>query len=140
MTEKPSAPPAGYSGKRLIEKLGLKPGGVLAVIDPPPHYAELVAPLPEGGRVVEGPDPKASILHLFVADRAGLAAWANRLQAALPLGAALWISWPKKASKQFVDLTENDIRTLVLPTGLVDVKVAAVDEDWSGLKFLRRKT
>ncbi len=134
-----SLPPVGYSGKPLIQKLGLKPGETLAVIDAPDHYDELVAPLPDGARRVNGPAPDAAILHLFVTDRAGLQAQAPRLTQMLPRGAMLWISWPKKSSPRFVDLTEDGIRELVLPTGLVDVKVAAVDQDWSGLKFLRRK-
>jgi len=134
-----SLQPVGYSGKPLIQKLGLKPGETLAAIDAPDHYADLVAPLPEGARLVAGQTPDAAIVHLFVPDRAALAAQAGQVVAGLAPKAMLWISWPKKASKRFVDLTEDGVRELVLPTGWVDVKVAAVDEDWSGLKFLKRK-
>jgi hypothetical protein len=134
-----SLPPVGYSGKPLIQKLGLKPGETLAVIDPPAHYRDLVEPLPDGAVVSEGQSADAAIVHLFVADRAALAAQAAKVVAGLKPKAMLWISWPKKASKRFVDLTEDGVRELVLPTGWVDVKVAAVDEDWSGLKFLKRK-
>jgi hypothetical protein len=134
-----SLQPVGYSGKPLIQKLGLKPGETLAAIDAPGHYADLVAPLPDGARLVAGQTPDAAITHLFVADRAALAARAAQVVAGLAPKAMLWISWPKKASKRFVDLTEDGVRELVLPTGWVDVKVAAVDEDWSGLKFLKRK-
>jgi hypothetical protein len=133
-------PPAGYSGKALIDKLGLKPGGVLCAIGAPKHYRELVEPLPDRAKLKTAPDAKAQIVHLFVADTAALKAQAKKVAAALPQGAALWISWPKKTSKKFIDLTEDGVRALLLPTGLVDVKVAAVDDDWSGLKFLRRKT
>ena len=133
-------PPVGYSGKPLIDKLGLKPGGVLCAIGAPSYYRELIDPLPDGAKVKTALDAKAAIIHLFVADTAALKAKIKAMVSALPLGAALWISWPKKSSEHFVDLTEDGIRKLVLPTGLVDVKVAAVDEDWSGLKFLRRKT
>jgi hypothetical protein len=133
-------PPVGYSGKPLIDKLGLKPGGVLCAIGAPSHYRELVDPLPDGAKVKTALDAKAAIIHLFVADTAALRSKIKATIAALPLGAALWVSWPKKSSKLFVDLTEDGIRSIVLPTGWVDVKVAAVDEDWSGLKFLRRKT
>jgi hypothetical protein len=129
----------GYSGKPLIQKLGLKPGESISVIDPPPHYRDLVAPLPEGARIEDGLGPNSAIVHLFVRDRAALEARADEIARTLPQGAALWISWPKKASKLFVDLTEDGVRAAILPTGLVDVKVCAVDEDWSGLKFLRRK-
>ncbi|MBS0295571.1 MAG: DUF3052 domain-containing protein [Proteobacteria bacterium] len=134
-----SLPPAGYSGKPLIQKLGLKPGETLAVLNAPPHYAELVAPLPDGATVVETQTPDAALVHLFVLDRSALEAQAATVVAALQPKAMLWISWPKKSSKRFVDLTEDGVRELVLPTGWVDVKVAAVDEDWSGLKFLKRK-
>jgi hypothetical protein len=132
--------PVGYSDKPLIGKLGLKAGGVLAVLDGPPGYAELVAPLPEGARVTTEAGPDVAIIHLFVRDRADLEARAGAAVAALPPGAALWVSWPKKASPLFVDLVEDGVRAVLAPTGLVDVKVAAVDADWSGLKFLRRKT
>lgn len=131
---------AGYSGKPLIEKLGLKSGGVLCALHAPSHYRELVSPLPEGAKLKTAADAKAQIVHLFVADTAALRAKVKATVSALPPGAALWISWPKKTSKKFVDLTEDGVRKLLLPTGLVDVKVAAVDDDWSGLKFLRRKT
>ncbi len=134
-----SLPPAGYSGKTVIAKLGLKPGQVMAVIDPPAQIDELAAPLPDGARMVEGFDPTAELVWLFVKDRAALEAAAPVVTGAA-LGAALWVSWPKKASKLFIDLTEDGLREVLLPTGWVDVKVCAVDADWSGLKFLRRKT
>jgi hypothetical protein len=131
--------PVGYSGKALIDKLGLKPGQIMSVIGAPKHYRELVDPLPDGAKIKTRLDDKAAIIHLFVTDVAALKREIKAAAAKLPQGAALWISWPKKTSKLFVDLTEGGIRTVVLPTGLVDVKVAAVDVDWSGLKFLRRR-
>ena len=134
-----STAPAGYSGKPLIEKLGLRPGQTLAAIDAPKHYASLVKPLPEGAKLKSGADATAAINHLFAADTKALKAKAAGLAKSLAPGAMLWISWPKKTSKLFVDLTEDGVRAIVLPTGWVDVKVAAVDDDWSGLKFLRRK-
>ena len=134
-----SLPPAGYSGKSVIAKLGLKPGQTLAVIDPPDHVEDLAAPLPDGARMVAGFDPAAEMVWLFARDRAALEAAAPTVTEAAQ-GAALWVSWPKKASKMFRDLTEDGLREVLLPTGWVDVKVCAVDADWSGLKFLRRKT
>ena len=113
-----SKAPAGYSGKPLIEKLGLKPGGVLCALNAPRHYRELIAPLPEGAKLKTAADAKAQILHLFVADTAALNAKVKATVAALPRGAALWISWPKKTSKKFIDLTEDGVRKLLLPTGL----------------------
>ena len=134
-----SLPPAGYSGKTVIAKLGLKPGQVMAVIDPPSQIDDLAAPLPDRARMVAGFDPTAELVWLFVKDRAALEAAASTVTGAA-LGASLWVSWPKQASKLFIDLTEDGLREVLLPTGWVDVKVCAVDADWSGLKFLRRKT
>lgn len=79
------------------------------------------------------------VVHLFAADRSTLQAALPPALAALVPGGSLWISWPKKSSADFRDLTDNEVRALVLPTGWVDVKVVAVDETWSGLKFLRRR-
>lgn len=130
---------AGYSGKPLSAKLGVKPDDTLAVMDAPRNYRQLVEPLPEGARIIDGPDPAARILHLFVRDRADLEAKATTAFGHRPDGGMVWVSWPKKASSLFVDLTEDGVREIILPTGWVDVKVCAVDADWSGLKFLRRK-
>ena len=130
---------AGYSGKPLIQKLDVRDGDTLAVLEAPVDYADLVAPLPEGARLVDGPDPEARVLHLFARDRADLEARVEGALADRPEGGMVWISWPKKTSSMFVDLTEDGVRALVLPNGWVDVKVCAVDSDWSGLKFLRRR-
>lgn len=135
--------PVGYSGKPLAQKLGLKAGCSLAAIDAPGHYTELVEPLPEGVSLVlsgwEQAEHGVDIVHAFFADRAALE---ENIQALIDLpapGGMIWISWPKKTSRLFRDLTEDGIREIVLPTGWVDVKVAAVDADWSGLKFLKRR-
>jgi len=133
-----SRPPAGYSGKSLIEKIGAKPGQTIAVINPPPHFHDLVTPLPDGVRVHTGYDGEADIVWAFVHDRGELDFVAPQVIGA-KVGAAIWISWPKKASRLFRDLTEDGVRHIVLPTGWVDVKVCAVDADWSGLKLLRRR-
>jgi hypothetical protein len=134
---KPPAP-AGYSGKSLADKLGVKPGVRLWTLNAPDNYPELIGPLPTGVSIA--PDPgTADILHLFVTSRADLVARVDLTQAAR-LGAAVWISWPKKSSPMFADLTEDGVRDAILPTGWVDVKVCAVDQNWSGLKFLRRRT
>jgi hypothetical protein len=130
--------PHGYSGKTLSQKLGLKPGLRLAALHPPPHYGALVGELPQGAAFVDDPQG-ADIVHLFVTDRADLARRSAGLIAALKPGAALWVSWAKKSSPLFVDLTEGGVREAILPSGWVDVKVCAVDADWSGLKFLRRR-
>jgi bifunctional DNA-binding transcriptional regulator/antitoxin component of YhaV-PrlF toxin-antitoxin module len=134
----------GYSGKPLAAKLGIKPGQTVTVVAAPDHYRALLEPLPEGVRLVEAAAIEAGagaeIIHLFVRDRADLAARAAAAVQAVSPGCALWVSWPKKSSPLFVDLTDGGVRAALLPTGLVDVKVAAVDADWSGLKFLWRRT
>ncbi len=129
---------AGYSGKSLAAKLGVKHQTTLLVLDPPPHYADLIEPLPPGARVVAvATDP--DIVHAFFPCTADLAAAAPSLVWVPRAGGSIWISWPKKTSALFRDLTEDGVRAVMLPTGWVDVKVCAVDADWSGLKFLRRR-
>jgi hypothetical protein len=128
---------AGYSGKTLAAKLGLSAGASAAAINAPPHYAELLGDVPAPGRLGRG---KYVFIHLFAADRAGLERNIATAVAHLAPGGALWISWPKKSSPLFKNLSENAIRDIVLPLGIVDVKVCAVDADWSGLKFMWRKT
>jgi hypothetical protein len=131
--------PVGYSGKPLIQKLGLKEGQILKPVGAPEAYADWTEPLPPGAEF----DPaaaQADLVHLFVSDRAGLERGAGPALASVRPGGMLWVSWPKKTSPLFRDLTEDGLREVLLPTGWVDVKVCAVSVDWSGLKFLRRKT
>lgn len=128
----------GYSGKTLADKLGIRRETTLKAIGAPAHYERLIAPLPRGAGFVDLIE-SADIVHLFVAERAELEAQTDGLAPRLKAGAALWVSWPKKSSRAVVDLTEDGVRAALLPTGLVDVKVCAVDADWSALKFLRRK-
>jgi sirohydrochlorin ferrochelatase len=130
--------PVGYSGKPLIQKLGLKEAGTLKPVGAPEGYADWIALLPAGA-VVDADAAVADLVHLFVGDRAGLERGAAPALAAVRPGGMLWVSWPKKASPLFRDLTEDGLREVLLPTGWVDVKVCAVSADWSGLKFLRRK-
>lgn len=130
--------PVGYSGKPLIQKLGLKDGQVLKPVDAPDGYVDWIEPLPVAA-VVDAAADEADLVHLFVRDRAGLERGAAPALAAVRSGGMLWVSWPKKASLLFRDLTEDGLRAVLLPTGWVDVKVCAVSADWSGLKFLKRK-
>jgi len=130
--------PVGYSGKPLIQKLGLKEAQTLKPVGAPAAYAEWIEPLPPGA-VADADAAEADLVHLFVGDRAGLERGAAPALAAVRPGGMLWVSWPKKTSALFCDLTEDGLREVLLPTGWVDVKVCAVSADWSGLKFLRRK-
>lgn len=132
-----SKAPTGYSGKPLSQKLGLKPGMTCRPIDPPEHYDELVS----GAEDVTFSESfeRADIVHLFCRTAAALKANGEAALDSVAEGGMLWVSWPKKSSRLFTDLTEDGVRAVLLPTGWVDVKVCAVDADWSGLKFLRRK-
>lgn len=130
---------AGYSGTPLAKKLGYKPGFRAYVRNAPADYAELLEPLPEdvtfNKRITNG----LNLVHLFTKKRGELA---DRLPAFLERierDGMIWVSWPKKTSKVPTDVTEDVVRDVALPLGLVDVKVCAVDETWSGLKLVIRK-
>ncbi|WP_193531706.1 DUF3052 family protein [Roseateles aquatilis] len=130
---------AGYSGTPLARKLGLRAGHALWVLNAPEDYDAWTAPLPEGVTRAGRPTAKVDIAHVFLVERADLARWLKDLRAQLRDDAALWISWPKKASKVPTTLTEDVIRQECLPLGWVDVKVCAVSDVWSGLKLVVRK-
>ena len=130
--------PAGYSGKALWQKLGLKDGQRLLVVDPPEHLPQLLAGAPEGvarlARLGE-----FDVALLFVTSRAALASALTRALPRLAPGGLIWIAWPKKASGVATDVTEDTVRDVALLMGIVDVKVCAIDATWSGLKLLRRR-
>jgi len=130
---------SGYSGTPLAKKLGIGAGSRVLVRGAPPSYRKLVAPLPAGVRLVRRADEATDIVHLFVTRRSALAQQLQQALAAMRPDAAIWVSWPKKASGVVTDLTEDAIRALALPLGLVDIKVCAVDETWSALKLVIRK-
>ncbi len=133
--------PAGYSGTPLWKKIGFKPGMKAIVVNPPHNYDDLVAPLPDGVDMKTRLAGKFELIHFFAASESVLAGRIDKLEAAIDDGGMLWISWPKKSSPLFRDLTEDTIRAIVFANhkNLVDVKVCAVDNDWSGLKFVRRR-
>lgn len=138
MAANPTKPTAGYSGTPLLTKLGIKPGAVMHAINAPPHYAKLLGELPEGVKIMKRLGAGADFIHLFATKEAELATVLPKAKAALKTDGMLWVSWPKKAARQDTDLTEDRIRALALKIGLVDVKVCAVDETWSGLKLVYR--
>jgi hypothetical protein len=129
---------AGYSGKSLVEKLGIKPGMRLAIIGPPSGYRTTLGALPPGVSVLASPHGTLPFIHLFTTRRSLLERRFPSLKRALAQDGALWVSWPKKSSGVTTDLTEDVVREVALAGGLVDVKVCAVDEVWSGLKLVRR--
>ena len=130
---------AGYSGTPLPKKLGLKEGGTMVLLNPPNGIAEIMVPMPTGAKLSSKLAAKNNLVVLFCRDLSVLKKSLAQASKKLLADGSLWISWPKKSSKLFVDLTEDGIRAIVLPTGLVDVKVCAVNEDWSGLKLMVRK-
>lgn len=130
---------AGYSGKSLIAKLGWKEGSKAIVIAPPAHYGALTDDAAITPKKTAPGTGSFDFIHLFVGDMAALARDLPKLEPRLAEGGMIWVSWPKKTSKLFKDLTEDGVRKVCLPLGLVDVKVCAVDADWSGLKLYRRK-
>jgi hypothetical protein len=129
----------GYSGTPLAAKLGIKPAMRLALLGAPSNYESLLQPLPPDVSVARRATAQTDIVQLFVIERYELKSLLAELGAKLKPDAALWVSWPKKASKVPTDITEDTIRELALPLGWVDVKVCAVDGTWSGLKLVVRK-
>ena len=131
---------SGYSGTPLAKKLGIRPGTRLFLHAPPDHYPRLVAPLPENVRMVRAIDADTDLIHLFATRRVALGATLERARARMRDDAAIWVSWPKRTAGVATDITEDVVRELALPLGLVDVKVCAVDEIWSGLKVVLRRS
>jgi Protein of unknown function (DUF3052) len=130
---------AGYSGTPLSKKLGIKPGSRLFVAGAPSDYARLVKPMPDGVEISSRMSTTVDLAHVFTTKRADLAAKLRSTLEKLKPDGTIWVSWPKKASKVPTDITEDTIRDVALPMGLVDIKVCAVDETWSGLKLVIRK-
>ncbi|MEU6348257.1 DUF3052 domain-containing protein [Streptomyces sp. NPDC047072] len=137
MTGTGTAAGAGYSGTPLAKKLGIKPGHRVRLDGAPADWH--IPGLPDGCDLAPGGPQDADVTLAFHRERARLSAEAPALVTALADHAALWIAWPRKAAGHVSDITENTLRDLFLPLGVVDVKVAALGEDWSGLKFVRRR-
>jgi len=128
---------AGYSGTPLLKKLGIKSGNKMIIINEPPAYWDWLSPLPEGVNV-KARLGEADFIHLFVKEKKIFETEFVKNKKLLKRDGMFWISWPKKSSKVLSDLDETIIREFGLKNGLVDVKVCAVDETWSGLKFMFR--
>jgi hypothetical protein len=128
---------AGYSGKPLAQKLGIVAGSRLAAIGPPVNYQELLAPLPDGVRFC-ALNAKPQLIHYFCTERVRLAKDLPVLRRKMRDDAMLWVSWPKKSAGLTTTVTEDVVREVALPLGLVDTKVCAVDETWSALRLVVR--
>ncbi|HEY0229998.1 MAG TPA: DUF3052 domain-containing protein [Dokdonella sp.] len=129
---------AGYSGKPVWQKLGLKPELRVLVRGAPGDYAGLVG-LGDAACNLVGARAAFDLAHLFATSARELAKDIDALSPRLPAAGTLWVSWPKKASKVATDITEDTVREIALPLGLVDVKVCAIDAVWSGLKLVWRR-
>lgn len=129
----------GYSGTPLATKLGIKAGGRLALLGAPAGFDDVLAPLPEGVRVLRRLASDLDVAVLFVNERRELERRFPAVARAVFPAGAFWVVWPKRASKVPTDLTEDVLREVALPQGLVDNKVCAVTEVWSGLRLVWRK-
>lgn len=130
---------AGYSATPLARKLGIKAGSRVYVRNGPADYNDLVAPLPADVRLLGRLANDIDLVHCFTKSRAELARLLVDYRERIRQDGVIWVSWPKKASGVATDVTEDVIRDVALPLGLVDVKVCAVDEVWSGLKLVIRR-
>ena len=156
------AQPAGYSGTPLPKKLGIKPGARVGLAGAPDGFGALLEPLPDGARIEAGAAAAAGapaagsagavlpgpvlpgtgpfdVIVFFTVEQAELAGRLGDLRARMAPAAGLWIAWPKRASGVPTDMTEDVIREIALPTGLVDNKVCAIDQVWSGLRLVIRR-
>ncbi|MGZ3851301.1 MAG: hypothetical protein ACXVBX_00835 [Flavisolibacter sp.] len=127
-------PTAGYSGTPLAKKLGIKEGSKIALINQPKYYFSLFTDFPVNVKVIN--KPGIDLIHYFVTEERQLLKDIGQLKNRIQPNGAIWISWPKKSSKVVTNITEDIIRNIGLKNGLVDIKVCAVDEKWSGLKLV----
>lgn len=130
---------AGYSGTPLTKKLGITAESRVLTKNAPSDYLGWLEPLPAGATVSARVKGSVDIVHVFATQRGDLARQLGDGIERIARDGAIWVSWPKKAAKVATDITEDTVRELALPLGLVDVKVCAVSEIWSGLKLVIRK-
>ena len=134
----PGSVMAGYSGTPLVKKLGIKAGAVVALVDAPPDFERTLGDLPEGAMLTRRSRARRDLTIWFTGTSKDLERGIKRMAAQVGDG-GMWIAWPKKSSPRASDLTGNVVRRVGLGAGLVDYKICAIDDDWSGLKFTRRK-
>ena len=128
---------SGYSGTPLVKKLGIKPASSLALLGAPRGFRRELVGLPTGVRITAALRGAPDVTIWFLSSKRELEG--RMPQVAAAMGQGLWVAWPKKASGIKTDVTEDVIRNCALPHGIVDYKVCAINETWSGLKFARRK-
>ncbi len=133
----PASALAGYSGRPLVKKLGIKSNWVVALVGAPADFERILGPLPEGVTLRRQARGRRDLTLWFARSRKELDGRIERVAASLGTG-GLWIAWPKKASGVETDLTEAEVRRVGLAAGLVDYKICAIDATWSGLRFAVR--
>jgi hypothetical protein len=131
---------AGYSGTPLAQKLGIRPAMTVIVINEPADYRQLLGEGADGVEFSDRTRTDSGFVHLFAKSRGELEKLLSRLRTKIPDTGTVWVSWPKKSAGIPTDVTEDVIRAVALPLGFVDVKVCAIDETWSGLKLMVRRT
>ena len=127
---------AGYSATPLAKKLGIKDGFVIRLVGPPAYYFDLFEDMPVNIQILDEREPAKNLIHYFTKKADELRRDIPLLKREIETNGMIWISWPKKASKVTTDITEGMIRDLALSNGLVDIKVCAIDQIWSGLKLV----
>ena len=127
-----------YSNKTLSEKLGIKEDMRVRIVNPPANYSHCLGILPHGVALSDGRETSIDLIHFFAVKRDDLRRRFPSLKKKLSQSGALWISWPKRSSNFSTNLNQNLVRDIGLEYGMVDVKVCAVNEDWSALKFVYR--
>jgi len=130
---------AGYLETPLPQKLGIKPGLTIVIINAPTNYRRLLGTIPEGVTFSDRLKPDSSFIHVFTRKRSELANRLPVLRARIADIGTVWVSWPKRSAGVPTDVTEDVVRAVALPLGFVDVKVCAIDETWSGLKLMVRR-
>ena len=130
---------AGYSKTTLSKKIGIKENYRVRVVNAPVHYVDLLHPLPDGVKISNRLTRDIDIWHIFIKSKNDLSLKLQTAMKHIPDNGMIWVSWPKKSSGVISDITEGSIRDAAFPLGLVDIKVCAVDEIWSGLKLVIRK-
>jgi hypothetical protein len=133
--------PAGYSGTPLPRKLGIKPGAAVALIGAPAGFDGALEPLPDGVHLADGLGGGGpfDVIVFFTVERAELAGRLAELRAVMTPAAGLWVAWPKRAAKVATDMTDDAVREIALPTGLVDNKVCAIDTVWTAQRLVIRR-
>jgi len=127
---------SGYSGTPLAKKIGIKAGFTISLINAPEHYFELFTDMPADISITNDPAVKKDFIHFFTKSKDEYIQHLSKLKQQLKPNGMIWASWPKRASKVVTDITEDIIRNYAIEAGLVDIKVCAVDEIWSGLKLV----